>query len=241
MTKYIQLIEDLWLSEIFGHEVVRLVINDWERGKDLDFSHAISRYLEKRPIFIYTKIPVNAVACIQGLETVGFHLVDTNITFEKQILIKGRLSSLNAIRFARLEDKDEVGRIALHNFVFSRFHLDPKIEVKVANKVKANWAMNYFSGKRGDALVVSDIGSKLSGFLQILFSERAMEIDLIAVDRAVRRKNIATDMINFAQNNLDGFEFIRLGTQVANIPSMRLCENLGFRIRDAFYVFHYHN
>jgi RimJ/RimL family protein N-acetyltransferase len=48
-------------------------------------------------------------------------------------------------------------------------------------------------------------------------------------------------MIAYAETNLQGFEKIHAGTQIANIPSMRLYESLGFRICRAGYVFHYHN
>jgi len=241
MSDCMQFIEDQWLSEMFGHNVFRLAVKGSTDGKDLNFYRAVGHYLEKKPVFIYTKIPTNAVLLLHGLERVGFNLVDTNILLEKHIINDNFVSGSTIIRFARLEDKEEVGRLAHHNFVYSRFHLDPQIDIGTANTVKANWAMNYFSGKRGDAMVVSYIGGKLSGFLQLLFSERALIIDLIAVDKNNRRKSIASDMINFATNNLDDFEYIRVGTQLANVPSLRLYEKLGFYIVDAAYVFHYHS
>ena len=208
---------------------------------NLDFHRAISNYLEKIPVFIYTKIPVDMIAGIHSLETAGFHIVDTNILFEKHISNDNFVSGSTNIRFARYEDKEEVCRLARHNFVHSRFHLDPQIDIETANTVKANWAMNYFLGERGDAMVVSHTGGKLSGFLQLFISKGVMIIDLIAVDKNNRRKNIASDMIKFAENNLDDFEYIRVGTQVVNIPSLRLYEKLGFYIIDAAYVLHYHN
>lgn len=241
MTDYIQIIKDQWLSEIFEYDVFRLVINGLAQENDLDFQRAISNYLEKMPVFIYTKIPVNMIACIHGLETLGFHIVDTNVLFEKQIAKNNFVSSSTNIRFALFEDKEEVCDLARHNFVHSRFHLDPQIDIKTANTVKATWAMNYFSGERGDTMVVSHTGGKLSGFLQLIFSEGAMIIDLITVDKNNQRKNIASDMIKFAENNLDECEYIRVGTQVVNIPSLRLYEKLGFYIVDAAYVLHYHN
>ena len=66
-------------------------------------------------------------------------------------------------------------------------------------------------------------------------------IDLIAVDKEQRRKNVASDMIAFATINRSGARSIRVGTQVVNLPSMALYEKLGFQISDAVYVFHYHN
>lgn len=241
MTDYIQIIKDQWLSEIFKHDVFRLTINELTQEKDLDFYRVISNYLEKMPVFIYTKIPVNEVACIHGLETAGFHIVDTNILFEKQIFNDNFVSGSTNIRFAKFEDKEKVCHLARHNFVYSRFHLDTQIDIETANKIKANWAMNYFSGERGDAMIVSHIGGKLSGFLQLFIREGVMIIDLIAVDKNNRRKNVASDMIQFAEDNIDDFEYIRVGTQVANVPSLRLYEKLGFHIVDAAYVLHYHN
>jgi len=241
MPDRIQLIFDDWLSAEFGHHVLKLLINHPGEAKDEEIRQALGETLMQDHVFIYSKIPVDALACANILQKYGFRLVDTNIIFEKQIANKDQPSNLNAIRFARPKDKDEVGRIALHNFVFSRFHLDPKIAMETANEIKAAWAKNFFSRKRGDVMVVSDGETRLSGFLQLVFDNKTLIVDLIAVDREKRRENIANNMINFAQKKIDGFEFIRLGTQVANFSSMRLCENSGFRIRDAFYVFHYHN
>ena len=187
-----------------------------------------------------TKTGMSGSKQVSGLEKAGFHLVDTNVLLQKRIVNDDSVSNSTASRFARLDDQDEVGRIATSNFLYSRFHLDPKISNDTANTIKGNWAMNYFTGKRGDAMVVSNIGKKLSGFLQLLYHDETMVIDLIAVDRAWRRKGVAEDMINFAQNNLGSFTHINVGTQVANIPSMRFYEKLGFQIIEASYLFHYH-
>jgi len=53
--------------------------------------------------------------------------------------------------------------------------------------------------------------------------------------------NIAKDMISFAETQCHGFIKICVGTQLANMPSVNLYENIGFRFSGAHYVFHYHN
>jgi len=237
----IPLNKDQWLSEMFGHDVLRLALNGPRDEDDFDLCKDIRQHLERRPIFIYTKISVDAIRYIHGLEKVGFRLVDTSIIFEKKIVTDRTFCASTAIRFARGEDKAEVERIALRNFLYSRFHLDPKIPDEIANTVKANWATNFFTGTRGDAMVVSEHEGRLAGFLQLLYHGANITIDLIAVDQMYRRNHIASDMIDFAQRNLNGAKSIRVGTQVANLPSMALYEKTGFMIADAAYVFHYHN
>jgi len=90
-------------------------------------------------------------------------------------------------------------------------------------------------------MVVTSVDGKIAGFVQLLHSGRDLVIDLIAVDRKFRRKGIARDMICFAQTAIKGFKRMRVGTQLANIPSIRMYERLEFMFVDASYVFHYHN
>ena len=47
-------------------------------------------------------------------------------------------------------------------------------------------------------------------------------------------------LIASAARDIPGPKTVRVGTQIANIPSLRLYESLGFRIADTHYVLHYH-
>jgi ribosomal protein S18 acetylase RimI-like enzyme len=131
--------------------------------------------------------------------------------------------------------------VARKNFVYSRFHLDRAVPNVLADKIKAEWVGNYFLGKRGDEMVVALVDERVVGFLQLLRRNENLIIDLIAVDASQRRKGIARDMIAYAESQYDDCSHIVVGTQVANIPSIRLYEKIGFRLRSSKYVFHYHN
>ena len=91
-------------------------------------------------------------------------------------------------------------------------------------------------------MVVKIIDKKIVGFLQLLKNnkEKFVTIDLIAVDNDFQRQNIARDMISFAESFYQNYSKIFVGTQVANIPSVRLYEKLGFRLKKTEYVLHYH-
>ena len=79
--------------------------------------------------------------------------------------------------------------------ISSRFHLDPRIPRETAHRIKARWAENYFTGERGDAMVVARRGSETAGFLQLLRGDAVLVIDLIAVDARHQRRNLASAMI----------------------------------------------
>ena len=239
MIDEIQLIRDGWLSEIFKYDVFKLSINQPSNVKEL--SQHFRDELRKNPVFIYAKIPVGDIACMHLLENEGFHLIDTNIAFEQHIEKNEAMSDNMTVRFARVEDEGQVRRIAGNSIKFSRFHLDPKIANEMANTLKEEWAGNYFHGQRGNEMIVSERDGHIAGFLQLLFSGDILVIDLIAVSEEFRRKKIASNMIAYAEAKIEGFNRIRVGTQIANIPSLLFYERLGFRILNTSYILHYHN
>lgn len=241
MIDEIQLIRDGWLSEIFKYDVFRLSINQPSDIKEQYLSQHFRDVLRKKPVFIYTKIPVDDIACVHLLENEGFHLVDTNITFERRIKKNGSMSGNMTVRFASAEDEEQVRGIAGNSIKFSRFHLDSNIACEVADLLKEEWAGNYFHGQRGNEMVVIEEDGYIAGFLQLLFSGDILVIDLISVREEFRRKKIASNMIAYAEAKLEGFNRIRVGTQIANIPSLRFYERLGFSVLNASYVLHYHN
>ena len=79
------------------------------------------------------------------------------------------------------------------------------------------------------------------GFLQLLRAGATLVIDLIAVEPRVRGRGIASDLVALAERSTENVETLRVGTQIANVPSIRLYETLGFRTTGATYVFHYHS
>ncbi len=236
---------DKWLSEIFSRPVYCMKFDRGLREKLRDEKSkeylALNRFLTSSPIFIYIKVPTEDPQTVQLVEKAGFHLIETNVTYEKEIDKNYAVPDNNCIRLASLNDQNHVTRLAEENFIFSRFHMDPSIPNELANKVKKEWAKNYFSGNRGDKMVIGEINDGVIGFLQILEGEdNTVIIDLIAVDKNHRRKNIASDLIACTELEYDDYSLIRVGTQISNIPSIRLYEKLGFRLTQSQYIFHYH-
>ena len=211
----------------------RMFFAEWSKFK---IKHKDNDY------FVYSKVKTNRAVQWQTLERAGFNLIDTNVQFEKKgelISSKARNIDIN-ISFAETNNRNDLVDIARNNFVYSRFHIDPKIDNEVANRIKQNWVNNFFLGQRGHQMIVAFIKSKPVGFLQLIIKNEELIIDLIGVDKSAQGKGVASAMIQFSYQNVRG-KIMQVGTQIGNLPSIRLYQKLGFKFSDSNYVFHYHS
>lgn len=235
---------DAWLAGILGREAYGVVLARAE-GNRLPEGYSDDpeplRELLQRDVFASSKAPVQDLERCHFLESLGFRLIDTNVQFEKPVIDTASLSGRCMVRQAIPEDEEAVAAIAGTNIVFSRFHLDPRIPKAVADVLKAEWTRNFFRGTRGDAMVVAECEGGVAGFLQALRRDEGMVvIDLIAVDRRFRRRGVGRDMCLFVERVYPDTRQVRVGTQIANTPSLWLYTGLGYVFADAQYVFHHH-
>ncbi len=226
--------DDPWLGALIGYRSLRLTLHDADRRPD-DILDAIGA----GRCFAYCKVPVTAGGRTQLLARCGFDLVDTAVTFERAG--PGRDAGTPALlRFVRPEDADAVAAVAGAAFRWSRFHQDPAIAPAVADRIKAAWAGNFFSGRRGTHMVVAEIDRRVAGFLQLIRADGALVIDLIGLADAARGAGIGTAMIAFAERRIEAWETLRVGTQLANMRAVRFYEGLGMRMVDAAHNMHWH-
>ena len=246
------IIYDKWLSEIIGKDSYTLKLDEEfiTRTKHMgteeyNWTHSIRRK-NIEPVFIQTKVSTQEIGFIKYLTDIGFFLIDTNVTLKKQIdsqhlkNMKHDYCDMD-IRFAKYSDREGTVSVGGNTFIYSRFHLDPWFPNELANRIKAQWVSSYFDGNRGEQMIVSLMKNKIIGFLQILKPENNhFIIDLIGVNREYQRKGIARKMINFAIQENKGINKVIVGTQIGNIPSIKLYQKIGFFLEGAKYVFHFH-
>ena len=222
---------DSWLASILGRSAYRLRVSEEFDGNDL--TRAL-RVIEN-PYFVDVKVPCVAVQRVGALEAAGFRVIDTALQFERADEDELPTPAVETdVRWASPEDGPAVGEIAA-GMDNSRFHLDPDIADAVASSIKREWVLNFFSGTRGDRLIVC--GEKPSGFL-LLLSGSPWVIDLIAVEHSQRRRGAARNMVGFAAGVCGGA--LRVGTQASNVAAVRLYESMGFRLVAADQILHLH-
>ncbi len=232
---------DVWLSKILERDVYRLIVDESSIHGDRFIECEAFAALKSARAFAYAKTAVDCVPGIRSLIHMGFTLVDTNVLFSKPIGQPECEPGVYEIQPAGVAHEDPVADLAYGSFEFSRFHLDPLIPNELANRVKAEWTRSYFRGQRGDQMLVATVDEVVAGFVLLIdCDDGTRTIDLIAVDRRHRGQGVARRMISHVEAHAAGFTRLRVGTQLANMPSIRLYTQLGFVMDEAHYVFHHH-
>lgn len=226
--------KDEWLSSIMACEVFAVPAKFIEE----DISSAVEAV--EPGAFIYAKVPVLNLRRVHFLQSLGFEIVDTAVTFNVQLEGLDIKPVCNEIDFASQADEVGTVKVASESFMFSRFHQDPKISDALANRIKGEWVRNFFKGKRGNQMAVSRHDGQITGFLQVLFHDGAWVIDQIAVDKKFQCRGIAKDLIRFVALKNKERPTVIVGTQIGNTHSVNLYENMGFRLKEANFVLHKH-
>ena len=234
--------KDNWLSKIVGKDVYQLIVdqfnpdlfyNDWKKFLKININ---------KNFFVYSKVDVSSIKTATCLENAGFHLVDTAVQYylnnERKIVNNNKTNF--KLSFTEKKFQKGVGQLAKNSFLYSRFHLDPLIDNKIADKIKQRWAENFFLNQRGDRMVVALDNNKPVGFLQLIINNNDLFIDLIGVSTEAQGKGVASSMILFARRKI-AHSVMKVGTQILNIPSVNLYQKLGFLLNSSKYIFHYHN
>lgn len=238
-----EIASDAWLSDIFGYPVFRLDA----KTAQIESGDELKRHSErhKRALY-YVKFRVEDVARVRSLTRDGFYVVDVNTTFElrKDTSPLQNLSSNIVVCYDAAFHADAM-RSAGACFRYSRFHLDPLIPKHIADRVKYEWVRSYVEKKRGDALIVAVKKGVFAGFLAAAFvqdsTRRMAVIELIGVDPAFQGQGVGKALVQeFISVYRTRCDALQVGTQAANIPSMRLYERMGFSIVDTKYVMHMH-
>ena len=220
-------LRDAWLSDVLGFDAYGVTT-------------ASASAAPAKGRALYTcRVPAEDVEAVEGLADADFRIVDVNVTLEREG--DGGLSG-TSVAPAAAHQYEALLDIAGSCFRYSRFHLDPHIPTELAHRVKREWVRSYVEGRRGVELLAATHDGEAAGFLAVLEAQDgAQVIDLIGVAAAVQGRGIGESLVGaFAQRHGDGGRTLRVGTQVANVPSLRLYEKLGFRVVSATYVLHRH-
>ena len=183
----------------------------------------------------------------QQLSAAVFYIVDVNVTLERWLTRLPDRSEPRSIHVREIQpaEYEAVLGIAATCFVYSRFHLDPLIPNDLANAIKRQWINSYCHHQRGEQLLIAARDDRPIGFLAVLATmvqgKVARVIDLIGVDKAHQGQGVGRDLVEFfIHDSVDRANLVRVGTQAANIPSIRLYETCGFKLAETTYVLHAH-
>ncbi len=212
--------KDAWLSQYFAGGAYRL---------SAPYEGALSG-----GGFTYVKLLQDQQADIAPLCHAGFQFAEVLLQFEQARILPFTAPAGFEIAYATEDDREHIVTLAGSAFTASRFFTDPEIARETAIRTKSDWVDNFFSGGRGDGMVVARRDGKACGFLLLVNKQ---VIDLIAVDEGCRGKGVARAMIAFANQDRG---LLQAGTQLVNKASIALYESCGFLLNNSQYVLHWH-
>ena len=200
--------------------------------------------------FFSAKIPTRDMGTVTNATRAGLFVVDVSVTFDWDKTTNGASgnnvggNSHMIIEAAGADDTLAIEEIAGNCFTLSRFHLDPAIGLDRANEVKRQWARNACVGRASIVYVARQQGH-VTGFLAVLENKSSERedaiIDLVGVDAAHQGRGVGRALSGMFVEQWQGrADRLRVGTQISNIPAMRLYESIGFRVAETSYVLHAH-
>jgi ribosomal protein S18 acetylase RimI-like enzyme len=241
--------KDEWLSDVL--EISSWKVLDMDAGvSPAEIRAGLLDRASSGAAFFSAKIPSRDVAGVTNATRAGFLVIDANVTLEWDKAADGASGTgVNGtgnmtIEAAGAADASAIEEIAAQSFTFSRFHLDPAIGLARANEVKRQWARNACRG-RASVIYVARQKNHVTGFLAVLESKSGAQkdaiIDLVGVDEDHQGQGAGRALSRtFVEQWRDRADRLRVGTQISNIPAIRLYEKIGFRMTETSYVLHAH-
>jgi GNAT superfamily N-acetyltransferase len=238
---------DTWLTSVIGLPVFR-VDGDNPSLVPEEVGPLVRGHAAGQPRALYfTKVPTHRVDLVHAFGEAGLRIVEVNVVFalDPYSAPNGGPTVGVEVGEVRPDQTLEALAIAESSFTFTRFHLDPHIANDVANRVKREWVRSYIEGRRGERLLIATLNGRPAGFLAVLASQsagaRIRTIDLMAVAQSARKRGVGHALVQaFIDMNRHSCDVLEVGTQVANIPSIRLYESFGFTVSRTLYVLHGH-
>ncbi|MFN8121901.1 MAG: GNAT family N-acetyltransferase [Thermoleophilia bacterium] len=187
----------------------------------------------------FIRVPASDTERVSELARLGFEVVDCGITLSRapEPAVEDPASVIEA-------GPEHAGRVAIIGgsaFAMSRFHLDPHMHPGSADAIKREWARNCATGGRGVATLVALHDGEVAGFLAVLAAGEDHVIDLVAVDGRYRGLGIGRSLVQaFIARFGPRSAQLLVGTQAANVASLRMYEALGFRVQSSHYAMHLH-
>lgn len=229
---------DKFDSEVLGFKVAKILdIKSNGSGKILeDRLRSLLTELNKNKVrYASYRIRANDFPVIHALESAGFILVDGLISLSIDTF-SAMPEVAPEIREARKSDLLKLKKLTSGLYSTTRITNDPLISKERANKYYMKWIENSVKGSAADSVLVWEEKGKILGYVTL---QKKGQIPLIGVSEKARGRGIGKELIYAALATFKswGLENVKIETQVANIPALRVYQACGFKIISSHLTF----
>jgi GNAT superfamily N-acetyltransferase len=244
-----------WDSEHFGVTtaiIETIVTRKLDYEKELYLANTLVRkFLDwsktSEVRFVSVKVPSKDLPVVHGLESNGFHFIESWI-FNKFDL--SRLEDLSEpshkLRLARPEDRDFMVEYSHDAFSTHRFHADAHIPRKRADSLYEKWILTAFDDPHQEILVL-DSDQRPAAFmiyylsdLRPYFGQQYVMWKMGLLDPQSRSKGLGRLFFTslLYHHRAGGFDVVDSGLSIRNIASLNLHTRLNFKITCSLVTFH---
>ena len=239
-----------WDTNHFGVEIWRLDhLGTWNgdsgrRAVVEELAQAIVLAARKRGVRnIQARIPMDNLAAIHALESVGFRIIEILTTwifdFAKSPIPAKQHPDL--IRDFRPNDTEALIELARTAYapIPDRFHMDTHLSARASDELYAEWMRNSCSGQMADHIAVAETDGVAVGYSTMkyfgdhdgLCNARIARLGLGAMAPKSRNGRLVTDVVIHHLEWLEQrqADFCLVGTQGNNIPPQRVWIRVGFK------------
>lgn len=240
-----------WMSKHFGlrmYAVSHLLAN----SHGPLFRARLLRYVvEELPEvdFLDCRVAVDDVFAAHALEVCGFRYVGTEMYMGQRLTLKDPPEPHPEFEITpcRIQDREQVLRIASETHIHNRFVYDPVINTAAAKSLYRRLVENCFDSKHFSVLVARDgdlvqgfIVSKLNPAFSKVVGMMCGSLDFIGVRPESRSKGLGGALNDWALYDMvqEGAQYAAVRTLGSNYPAMGTCYKTGFRVTSTSLHFH---
>ncbi|NVN92174.1 MAG: GNAT family N-acetyltransferase [Desulfuromonadales bacterium] len=238
---YYQLLD--WDSGFFGFAVARIIPDKLSfDGLEETLNHMQQVNIS---LAYWASSPDDAESQ-EAASSCGGVLVDRKVTYviDEEGMRTGTLSSESSAvveEYSELQPNTELVNLAIQAGIYSRFKTDPRIPAERFFELYTLWIQNSVTMKIADAVLVARNEGKVVGMVTVGRKGERADIGLIAVDGAMRGRNLGYSLVRAAQKWAlwKGFTAAQVVTQEENVSACRLYEKCGYRNDKIENIYHF--
>ena len=243
-----------WDTQHFGFKMGKIdyLITSESYPKPLLLKVKLLKHLLKlcknRNIFhLYSRIDTRDISSIHALETVGFKVMDTLVTYvfnrHKHNVLD--IKEMCKVRELKEQDIPALVNISKTSFSRDRFHLDPHVPNKKADSLFGEWIKNSCVDKKMNEVFVAEKNNFPVGFLTFkknrdienLTGYKIAGHGLSAVFS--KAKGAYPALVKYAIKRIIlSYDFLEFDTQLTNYEVIKIWHRFGFDFIRAKHSFH---
>lgn len=220
-----------WDTDLFGYEVGKITIS---RQDELDIDSILKD--SNKLLYIFCEEQIDKTI-LNDLPAV---LVDEKTELAKYFNAYETIPQLNPNLSEISSVNPSLIELALKSGIYSRFNIDTNFITNEFQKLYTAWIEKSITKEIAEKVIAYKDDNKFIGIVTISIENNEPVIGLLSVDEAYHRKNIGTQLLNYAtafslQNN---YSALHVTTQGANIPAINFYKKNGFEIKKRTYIYH---